>query len=50
MGINGLLGNAGGGAPQSGDVRLRQHVSDDLDALDAKLVASKTASTEIDAC
>ena len=50
MGVNGWLRSEGGGAPQSGDLCLRQHVSDDLAALCAELVVSKTASTEIDAC
>ena len=50
MGINGLLGSEGGGALQSGDLGLRQHGGDDLAALYAELIASKTASTESDAC
>ena len=49
MGINGLLGSEGGGALQSGDLGLRQHVGDALAALCAELVAFKTASTEIEA-
>ena len=50
MGINRLLGSEGGGALQSGDLRLRQHVTDDLAALWTQLVVSETASTIRAAC
>ena len=50
MGINGRLRSEGGSSLQSGDLRLRQHGGDDLDALCDEHVTSKTASTEIDAC
>ena len=50
VGINGRLRSEGGSSLQSGDLRLRQHGGDDLDALCAELVVTKTASTELDAC
>ena len=50
MGIDGLRGSEGGGALEVGDLRLRQHSSNSLAALDADAVVLETASTGIKAC